>query len=194
MLTNEMIGAMGVMARRAADVFGEGDADDGSRSVEIPAGSAFAGPRSKRHILERRRCIAQFSARATHSGRLVASAFDLVDVMRCGQGDLGSVITDQGGAIHDASPRLDNSENKPARSMAAQALVGQTKPLENFVWLQTLRIGHEFLDDLRRRLDEIGNAADGKSVQPFQLHRELRHFHHDRNTVDHRRAVDSMPF
>jgi hypothetical protein len=28
-LTNELIGATGVMARRAADVFGEGDADDG---------------------------------------------------------------------------------------------------------------------------------------------------------------------
>jgi hypothetical protein len=42
--------------------------------------------------------------------RLVASGFDLVDVMRCGQGGLGSIITDQGGAVHDAPPRLDNSE------------------------------------------------------------------------------------
>src|SRR5690242_8876856 len=77
--------------------------------------------------------------------------------------------------------------------MVAQAPVGRSKPLENFDLLQTFRIGHEFLDDFRRRLDEIGYAADGKTVQPFQLHRQLGHFYHDRNAVDHRRAVDRMP-
>ena len=48
-LANEMIGATGVVARRAADVYGEGDAAGGGMARwrwEIPARAVIAGART----------------------------------------------------------------------------------------------------------------------------------------------------
>jgi hypothetical protein len=58
--------------------------------------------------------------------------------------------------------------------------------------LQSLGVRHELLDDLRRRLDEVGDAADGKPVQSLQFHCKLGHLHHDRDAVDHRCAIDGV--
>ena len=43
-----------------------------------------------------------------------------------------------------------------------------------------------------RRLDEIRHAADAETGQPTKFHGEFRHLHHDRDAVDHRRAVDGV--
>lgn len=119
-MTNETSGATGVMARRAAAIQGDGNAAIGGE-VGVDADDVI-DRRSEDELrtLERRRlndCIAQYSTGATYSDRVVAGPSDLVDAMRCGRADLGSAIADQGGAVHDTRPRLDNSENRPTRSM-----------------------------------------------------------------------------
>src|SRR6185312_2489595 len=55
---------------------------------------------------------------------------------------------------------------------------------------QPLRMGHELLDDLRRRHHELRRAADAEAGELAQLDRQLRHLHGDRDAVDDRRAVD----
>ena len=53
-------------------------------------------------------------------------------------------------------------------------------------------MGHEFIDDLRRRQREFPGAAHAEAGMPPKLDRKLRHLHRNRDAVDDRRAIDRV--
>src|SRR6476659_1179938 len=58
---------------------------------------------------------------------------------------------------------------------------------------QPLGMGQELFQDLYRRLDVVGDAAYAEAREPPQFHGHFRHLNDDRNAVDDRGPIDSMP-